>query len=156
MRKGKAMKDCSVPNEAFIADSPVIDGNELETLKWLVLRLSDSSESPSSMQQKLNGLEGMKRLVAAMTFVLIDIGGTTPGTTCDEIAAEFPDLYDRFGEECILALCERDPALRDPRAVCSVPGDVPEVQPPVPRRAIARVQSFRRLRRSVLGNGTVW
>ncbi len=100
------MKNCGLPNGAFIAGDRMADNTELEALKRLVLLLSNSSENPSSIQWSLDGLEGMKRLVAAMTIVLIDLGGTTPGSTCDVIAGDFPNLYHRLGEECILALCE--------------------------------------------------
>jgi hypothetical protein len=100
------MKNSRVPENDCITGRPMTDGQELEILEQLVRLLEANSEIPPSMQQSLNGLLGMKRLVAAMTIVLVDYGGTEPWATCEAIAEDFPDLYDAFGEECVLALCE--------------------------------------------------
>ncbi len=51
-------------------------------------------------------LERLEELVKAMTVELIDCGGTTPLQTCEVIAEEAPDLYNLFGEDWVLALCE--------------------------------------------------
>jgi hypothetical protein len=58
------------------------------------------------VQQTLNGLEGLKLVVAAMTILLTDYGGTSPEEMCALIAEEVPDLYAVFGEQRVLAVCE--------------------------------------------------
>jgi hypothetical protein len=85
------------------------DSDELERLKQLLTILHSDlhwDQLPASIQQSLNGLEGLKRLAAALTILLTDYGGTTPGMTCEEIAASFPDLYDEFGEDRVRVVCE--------------------------------------------------
>jgi hypothetical protein len=88
---------------------PTGDSDELERLKQLLTILHSDlhwDQLPASVHQSLNGLEGLQRLVAALTILLTDYGGTTPGVTCGEIAEAFPDLYEEFGEDRVRALCE--------------------------------------------------
>lgn len=88
---------------------PIGDSDQLERLEQLLTILHNDlrwDQLPASVQQSLNGLEGLKRLAAALTILLTDYGGTTPGMTCGEIAKAFPDLYDEFGEDRVRAVCE--------------------------------------------------
>jgi hypothetical protein len=80
-------------------------GSEIERLKHLIRILQDG-HIPTHVQQTLNGLEGLKLVVAAMTIVLTDYGGTSPEEMCAVIAEEVPDLYAVFGEQRVLAICE--------------------------------------------------
>src|SRR4051812_3341136 len=63
-------------------------------------------EIPPSIVESLTGLAGLKRLVAGLTIVLIDHGGTDPKNTSDVIADLAPDLFEEFGESFVTALCQ--------------------------------------------------
>ena len=39
----------------------------------------------------------LARLIQTHTFELMECGGTTPGATCEVIAEEYPELYERLG-----------------------------------------------------------
>jgi hypothetical protein len=82
---------------------------ELERLKQLINVLDAAphwNALPPSVLQSLNGLEGLKRLAAALTVVFTDYGGTAPWATCESVAEVAPELYEQFGEDRVLALCE--------------------------------------------------
>jgi hypothetical protein len=61
---------------------------------------------PPHVRRSLHGLDGPRRIAAAMTIVLTDYGGTTPEETCEAIAEDLADLYAEFGEDRVLAICE--------------------------------------------------
>jgi hypothetical protein len=87
---------------------PTGDSDELERIKQLLTILHNDlhwDQLPASVQQSLKGLEGLKRLAAALTIWLTDFGGTAPEFTCEAIAEKAPDLYEEFGEHRVRALC---------------------------------------------------
>jgi hypothetical protein len=78
--------------------------DELKSLLQTIERCRH--ELPISIQQSFTGYEGLRRLVAAMTILLIETGGTTPEGTCSAIAELAPDLYKTFSPEQVLAACD--------------------------------------------------
>jgi hypothetical protein len=84
--------------------------DQLEAVQQILCNLdhcwSERGEFPASLQQSLIGSEGLRLLAAAVTILLTDYGGTTPAATCAAIAEETPQLFDAFGEEHVLAVCE--------------------------------------------------
>jgi hypothetical protein len=84
--------------------------DDVERLKQLINSLEECSwgELPHAVQQSLHGLEGLRRLVGAITILLIDYGGATPWGTCDSVEETAPELYREFGYSSVLALCEEN------------------------------------------------
>jgi hypothetical protein len=54
----------------------------------------------------LKNFDKLGNLVRALTFQLMEYGGTTPEATCDVIAEEAPDLYEAFGNDRVLKMCQ--------------------------------------------------
>ena len=59
---------------------------EIERLEDLVRILDPccSRGIPPHVRRSLHGLDGLRRIAAAMTIVLTDYGGTTPEDTCGQ------------------------------------------------------------------------
>jgi hypothetical protein len=91
---------------------PQLDGvaaiDPINTLTQILGALEECSwgELPGHIQQSLKGLEGLKRLAGAVTILLTDYGGATPWDTCESIMDASPDLYNEFGLDRTLAVCE--------------------------------------------------
>jgi hypothetical protein len=49
----------------------------------------------------------LRLLVMDQTLGLIEGGGTSPQETCEGIAGEDPDLWEKFGAERVLRLCQK-------------------------------------------------
>ena len=91
-----------------LSPDPIADIDELRRLKELVIIMDNSKpgEFPPSIDPLLEGSQGLKRLVSAMTILFTDYGGTVPAVTCDLIDEEFGDRYDEFDYDQVLALCK--------------------------------------------------
>ncbi|HEY4364199.1 MAG TPA: hypothetical protein VGN17_24730 [Bryobacteraceae bacterium] len=49
----------------------------------------------------------LRLLAISLTLGLIEGGGTTPQESCEGIAEEEPELWEKFGSERVLRLCEQ-------------------------------------------------
>jgi hypothetical protein len=94
------------------------DGDGIDRIEHLIHALEDcwdededdfEGQLPLSVQQSITGLEGLRHLAAAMTVCRLDLplyGHTKPVFMSEAIAFMAPDVYARFGEHRVLAMCE--------------------------------------------------